>query len=233
MSKVKIIQLDSVTHNDSSATAAINSNFQALQEAIENTLSRDGSVPNYMNANLDMNSFRIINGSTAVDDSDYITKGEFDEKVGNAAEYAQQAQESANQAANSALAAGTANSNAQTAAENVAQNTEIVQALTDNLPVVKNNTSVSTWVSSVDYDDYPLQATVLFPVPDDVKAINIISVAGFVVFSIDDVLSGNYAPVSKFILNDDKQYVSVTVYAKEQPETTLTIPSILYFYIKE
>lgn len=41
--------------------AALNANFSAIEEAIENTLSRDGTVPNEMDANLDMNNHAILN----------------------------------------------------------------------------------------------------------------------------------------------------------------------------
>lgn len=40
---------------------ALNANFDAIEAAIENTLSRDGTSPNTMSANLDMNSNRILN----------------------------------------------------------------------------------------------------------------------------------------------------------------------------
>jgi hypothetical protein len=43
------------------STDALNANFTALATAIENTLSRDGTSPNYMSVDLDMNGYRIIN----------------------------------------------------------------------------------------------------------------------------------------------------------------------------
>ena len=43
------------------STAALNDNFDAIVTAIQNTLSRDGSGPNYMDDNLDMNSNDILN----------------------------------------------------------------------------------------------------------------------------------------------------------------------------
>lgn len=42
-----------------SATSVINANNQAIETAIENTLSRDGSTPNDMNADLDMNGNKV------------------------------------------------------------------------------------------------------------------------------------------------------------------------------
>ena len=48
------------------AVAAINSNFAALQAAIETLLSRDGTSPNAMTADLDMNGKNIINQGNAI-----------------------------------------------------------------------------------------------------------------------------------------------------------------------
>lgn len=57
------ITLTDVTNfsNDTSSVAKVNSNNTALKQAFENTLSRDGTSPNQMGAELDMNSHRIIN----------------------------------------------------------------------------------------------------------------------------------------------------------------------------
>jgi hypothetical protein len=45
------------------SNTALNSNFEALRNALLNTLSRDGSTPNAMNADLDMNGNEIVNAS--------------------------------------------------------------------------------------------------------------------------------------------------------------------------
>lgn len=102
MTKVNIRRLDSVTANDTTATQLINENFTALQTAIENTVSRDGTTPNFMDANLDLNSYKIINAGTPTDNTDVITKEYFDEYVGDAAGFAEAAENSANRAATSA-----------------------------------------------------------------------------------------------------------------------------------
>ena len=47
------------------STATINNNFQNLRDAFDNTLSLDGSTPNAMNADLDMNGNDIINVGSA------------------------------------------------------------------------------------------------------------------------------------------------------------------------
>lgn len=43
------------------STSALNAAFTAIEAAIENTVSRDGTSPNNMTGNLDMNSRRILN----------------------------------------------------------------------------------------------------------------------------------------------------------------------------
>jgi hypothetical protein len=52
---------------------ALNANFDAIETALENTLSRDGTAPNNMDANLDMDSQRIINLADAINNADAVT----------------------------------------------------------------------------------------------------------------------------------------------------------------
>jgi hypothetical protein len=49
--------------------ATLNSNFTKIQEAFDNTLSRDGSTPNAMNADLDMNNKDILNAKDVYSNS--------------------------------------------------------------------------------------------------------------------------------------------------------------------
>lgn len=60
MSKVTLTDLVNL-QNEATAVASINANNAAIVAAIENTLSRNGTSPNQMSANLDMNSQKIIN----------------------------------------------------------------------------------------------------------------------------------------------------------------------------
>lgn len=60
--------------NETSAVANINANFTALQTAIEKTLSRDGTSPNTMSADLDMNNCRIINLAVAGTESEFVNR---------------------------------------------------------------------------------------------------------------------------------------------------------------
>lgn len=57
----KLTLTDIANTSSTSTVAAINANNAAIEAAMENTLSRDGSTPNTMGANLDMNSNRIVN----------------------------------------------------------------------------------------------------------------------------------------------------------------------------
>lgn len=60
MAKITLTDLVNL-QNETTAVNAINANSAAIETAFENTLSRDGTVPNTMSADLDMNSNQIIN----------------------------------------------------------------------------------------------------------------------------------------------------------------------------
>jgi hypothetical protein len=51
---------------------ALNDNFEALRDAFDNTLSRDGSTPNAMGADFDMNGYRILNAGQIDTDALYL-----------------------------------------------------------------------------------------------------------------------------------------------------------------
>lgn len=115
MSKVELRTLESVTGNDAAATALLNANFEEISEALDNAISRDGTAPNYMDANLDMNNKRLINLADPENDYDAINKKYFTDTIGNAASYASQAATSA------AAAASSAQSSATSAAQAIAE----------------------------------------------------------------------------------------------------------------
>lgn len=60
MAKITLNDVADLT-NFTTAETTINNNNTAIEVAIENTLSRDGTTPNTMSANLDMNAHRILN----------------------------------------------------------------------------------------------------------------------------------------------------------------------------
>lgn len=53
-------------------TVKINSNNAAIETAFENTLSRDGTGPNQMEANLDMNGYKVSNLAAPSADTDAV-----------------------------------------------------------------------------------------------------------------------------------------------------------------
>lgn len=73
MSKVTLSQLVNLT-NQTTAVTTINNNTNTIQTAFDNTISRDGTQPNQMNSNLDMNSFHILNLPEPSSDEDPIRK---------------------------------------------------------------------------------------------------------------------------------------------------------------
>ncbi len=87
---------------------ALNANFDAIEAALENTLSLDGTAPNGMEVDLDMNSHKIINLSDPTNNGDAVTKGWLLEQEGNAAASAEAAALSASLAEQSAVDAAAA-----------------------------------------------------------------------------------------------------------------------------
>lgn len=64
MTKLTTVDISNITGAESTAIANINSNFQAVEDAMDNTLSRDGSSPNQMESDIDMNDNDILNVGT-------------------------------------------------------------------------------------------------------------------------------------------------------------------------
>ena len=56
-----------------SSSTVINANNALVEAAIENTISRDGTSPNTMSANLDMNSNSIVNVTDGTNNQDAVT----------------------------------------------------------------------------------------------------------------------------------------------------------------
>lgn len=158
MSKIDLKRLDSVTANDTTATALINDNFKTLQDAIENSLSRDGSTPNFMDADLDMNSYKIINSGEAVDDNDVVNLKYVKESIGGAVQAAQDASDSAAKAASSAQSALVSASNAAAAVRNaettITQATALLEETQEYVDTAKVDIDAIVAQGKVDIDQY-------------------------------------------------------------------------------
>lgn len=59
--------------NENTAVNAINNNNAAILAAVNNSVSRNGLAPNFMEADLDMNNFRVINLPEAVSQKEPVT----------------------------------------------------------------------------------------------------------------------------------------------------------------
>jgi len=81
MSKITLTDLVNL-ENQTTTVNAINANNAILETALDNTLSRDGTSPNAMNATLDMNSHQIINLPAATSGTEPATKAQLD-AIGN------------------------------------------------------------------------------------------------------------------------------------------------------
>lgn len=75
MSKLGLSDVGSL-QNEQTALATINNNTDILEQAFDNSLSRDGTVPNSMEADLDMNSNRLLNLAAPIEDTDAARYGD-------------------------------------------------------------------------------------------------------------------------------------------------------------
>lgn len=72
----KVVCNNLTTLSTGSSVTTLNNNFDAIETAMENTLSRDGTSPNHMLSHLDMNSYRIQNLVAAVSDTEPVRLAE-------------------------------------------------------------------------------------------------------------------------------------------------------------
>lgn len=73
MAKLTLDNLSNL-QNENTAVTTINNNSNAIETAMENTLSRDGTSPNQMGFNLDMNNWHILNLPEPSTDTDPIRR---------------------------------------------------------------------------------------------------------------------------------------------------------------
>lgn len=74
MAKLTLSDVSNILGNPSSAQATINANNDAIEVVMENTLSRDGTTPNQMLSDLDMNHYDVLNAGL-IDAADIIVDG--------------------------------------------------------------------------------------------------------------------------------------------------------------
>lgn len=76
MAKVTLIPIES----GYLSTEALNDNFQRIVDALDNTLSRDGTLPNQLEADLDLNGNALLN-SVPSDDPDALVRRQDVEEI--------------------------------------------------------------------------------------------------------------------------------------------------------
>lgn len=77
MAKLTLTDVSNITGAESAAIAAINNNWDAIIAAVENTLSRDGTTPNSMSADLDLNGYDLLN----INEITFIPGGDLDTAI--------------------------------------------------------------------------------------------------------------------------------------------------------
>lgn len=82
MTKVTLSDVGSLI-DATTAKTTINANSAVIETAFDNTLSRNGTAPNAMAADLDMNSNQVINLPAATLDTEPVRKVEFDAAINN------------------------------------------------------------------------------------------------------------------------------------------------------
>ena len=117
MAKLTLSNVASFT-NDTTAVSTTTTNNDAIETALENTLSRDGTSPNTMSANLDMNSNDIVNVDNITTTTLSVGGTSVTAQVTAAAASATAAAASATAAASSASSASSSASTATTQASN-------------------------------------------------------------------------------------------------------------------
>lgn len=100
--------------------ATIDANFEAVRDQFDNTLSRDGSTPNEMGADLDLNSNDILNAGTVNTDNLVVGGTNLDSKLDEAAASATASAASATASASSASSSASSASAAATSETNAA-----------------------------------------------------------------------------------------------------------------
>lgn len=85
MAKLTLTDISNL-QNETSVVNVFNNNNALIETALENTLSRDGTTPNTMGADLDMNSNQIINLPAATTDTEPVRFAEFSAAIDSLSE---------------------------------------------------------------------------------------------------------------------------------------------------
>lgn len=93
--KPTLNKLTQISNKEESAVALLNENFEKIEKAIEDSVSRSGVVPTAMLTDLDMGSKSLINLGEPKGDYDAVRYKDVKDAIENAADYARKASVSA------------------------------------------------------------------------------------------------------------------------------------------
>lgn len=138
---------------------ALNANFDAIEAALENTLSLDGTVPNDMEVDLDMNSHKIINLADPTNNGDAVSRGWLLDQEGNAVASADAAAASAAAAEDSAVAAASSASSATSSASTASSAASSATSSASTATTQASNASTSATTATTQAGIATTQAT--------------------------------------------------------------------------
>lgn len=154
MAKLTLADVSNIGGNPNSAANVINNNSQLIEEALENTLSRNGSTPNQMLVDIDMDGNDLINVGNVDADDITIDGTSLATQVAAAAQSAQDASDSATEAqgsASDASASASAALDAQVAAEAAEDNiTVLIPTINSALQPEDIGVTVQAWNVGLD-----------------------------------------------------------------------------------
>ena len=138
---------------------ALNANFDAIEAALENTLSLDGTAPNALEVDLDMNNHKVINLADPTNNGDAVSRGWLLEQEGNAVASADAAAAPASAAENSAVAAAASASSATSSASTATTQASSATASASTATTQATNASTSASTATTQAGIATTQAT--------------------------------------------------------------------------
>lgn len=133
------------------STDVLNQNFEALRDAFDNTLSLDGSIPNAMEGDFDLNGYSIANaGGILINGQDVISL--LNTSTSSAASSAAQALNSSNSASASEDAAAASAADAATDAASAATSWGYFSPYTDEIQVIADDLIAGSFEAGSIYD---------------------------------------------------------------------------------
>jgi hypothetical protein len=147
--------------NPPTAVARLNANFAAIQAAIEKTLSRDGTVPNAMQSDFDMNAHRMLNLPVPVSPTEPARHGDIQQYVDQARDWAEYSEDQADRAEQEADAA----EQSAIAAENALLDLKSRYIGAFNTPPTQNTDGTPLLVGAL-YFNFTLNLLYVFAIDD-------------------------------------------------------------------